>query len=122
MGLRPGFVRDFINHAIQFQVELDQLFVQVGDVLFVAVNRFDVELTLFILARIERQEVPPFPARNKHAALDLRHVFLRHAFEPSPDMYRLVERTLGFGAPVIVDQSVWRAAEPVVLRVRMSAR
>jgi hypothetical protein len=53
MGLRPGFVRDFINHAIQFQIELDQLYVQVGDVVFVAANRLDVELTFFVLARIE---------------------------------------------------------------------
>ncbi|MNY63815.1 hypothetical protein D3C86_2008320 [compost metagenome] len=94
MGLRSSFVRDLINHAIQFQVELDQLFVQVGDVLFVAVNRLDVELALFILTRIERQKVPPFPSRNEHAALDLRHVFLGHAFEPSPDVYRLIARAL----------------------------
>ena len=104
-ALRPGFVRDCINHAIQFQVELDQFFVQVGDVVFVALNRLDVELTLFILARIERQEVPPFPSRNEHAALNLRHVFLGHAFEPSPDVYRLVERALRLGATVIVDPS-----------------
>jgi len=42
MGLSPGLVRDLINHAIQFQIELDQFFVQVGDVVFVAVNRLDV--------------------------------------------------------------------------------
>lgn len=52
MGLRPGLVRDLIDHAIQLQVELDQLFVQVGDVVFVAVSCLDVELTLLVLARM----------------------------------------------------------------------
>ncbi|MNN83989.1 hypothetical protein D3C81_2011000 [compost metagenome] len=80
---------------------------QVGDVVFVSINCLDVELTLFILARIEGQKIPPLAPGNKHAALDLRHVFLGHAFEPSSDVYRLVERALRLGAPVIVDQAVW---------------
>ncbi|MNW07787.1 hypothetical protein D3C71_2044580 [compost metagenome] len=67
---------------------------KVGDVLFVAVNRLDVELAFFILTRIERQKVPPFPPSYEHAALHLRHVFLGHAFEPGPDVYCLVEGTL----------------------------
>src|SRR5450830_1662162 len=117
MGLRPSFVRYLINHAIQFQVELDQLFVQVGDVVFVAVNRLDIELTLFILARIKAQEVPPFAARNAHAALDLRNVYLWHAFEPSSDVYLFVEWALRFGTAVIVDKAVWRTSKPVVLWV-----
>lgn len=83
---------------------------EVGDVFFVAVNRLDVQLTLLILARVERQEVPPFPAGNEHAALYLRHVFLGHAFEPGPDVYRLIERALRLGAPVVVDQSAARTA------------
>lgn len=53
MGLRPSFVCRLVNHAIQFQVELDQLFVKVGDVIFVALNRLDLELALFSLSRIE---------------------------------------------------------------------
>lgn len=64
MGLRPSFVRYLINHAIQLQVELDQFSMQVGDVVLVSVNRLDIELTLFILARIKGQEVPPFAARK----------------------------------------------------------
>ena len=115
MGLRPRFVRDLINHAIQFQVELDKLFVKVGYVVFVAVNRLDVELTLFILTRIERQKIPSLPSRDEHAALDLRHVFLGHTFEPCPDVDRLIERAFRLSATVIVDQAVWRASEPVVL-------
>lgn len=46
MCLRSSIVRDLINHAIQFQVELDKLFVQVGDVVFVSVNRLDVDAVL----------------------------------------------------------------------------
>jgi len=36
MGLSPSFVRYLINHAVQLQVELDQFFVQVHDMVVVS--------------------------------------------------------------------------------------
>lgn len=53
MGLRPGFVRDFINHPAKFQIELDQLLMKHRDVLLIALNGFDIQSAVFILTWIE---------------------------------------------------------------------
>jgi hypothetical protein len=69
VGLRPRFVGDLINHPAKLQIELDQLLMKHRDVLVIAFNGLDVQAAVFILARIERQEIPPLTARDEHAAL-----------------------------------------------------
>lgn len=122
MGLRPRSVRYFVNHPAKLQIELDQLLMKHRDVLVVALDGLDVQAAVFILARIERQEIPPFPARDEHAALNLRLVFVGHSFEPGTDVDGPIERTLRLNAAVLANQAVRRAAQPVIFRVHHKAR
>lgn len=88
----------------------------------IALDGLDVQAAVFILARMERQEIPPFPARDEHAALNLRLVFVGHSFEPGADVDGFIEWTLRLNAAVLANQAVRRAAQPVVFWMNHKAR
>jgi hypothetical protein len=106
MCLCPRFIRYFVNHPAKLQIELDRLLMKHRDVLVIAFDGLYVQAAIFILARIERQEIPPFAARDEHVALNLRLVFLRHSFEPGADVDGLIEWALRLNAAVLANQTV----------------